>query len=362
MSGLVVTPYGHGLPCRTIEVIEAGHPTPDRAGAEAAQRILELAHGAAENDLVIALFSGGGSALLTLPAPGLSLADLQEVNRQALHSGMPIAAINSLRKHLSAISGGRLAAAAFPAAMVTFLISDVPGDDPAVIASGPTVADPSTFAAARAAVEQYGLRLPPAASRHLAMAADETPKPSDPRLAHGRFVMLATPAMALAAAAGVPGTGVEVVSLGAELQGEARLVARDHAGLVRRLQERRTPGDRPIVVLSGGETTVTVKGSGRGGRNTEYLLALAVELGRTAPGLSDIFALAADTDGIDGAQPSAGAFILPDTLERATAAGLDPEAHLADNDSHRFFDSLGDLLVTGPTRTNVNDFRGILIS
>jgi glycerate 2-kinase len=362
LSGLVVTRYGHGLPCRRIEVVEAGHPLPDAAGAHAAARILDLVRGLSPHDLVLALFSGGGSALLTLPAPGLTIADLQRVNRLLLRSGATVGEMNCVRKHLSAVSGGRLGAACSPAPVVTFLISDVPGDDPAVIASGPTVADPTTFADARAVAERFRLLLPDAVRRHLEEAADETPKPGDPRLAHGELVMLATPSEALeAAAARAQAAGLAPIVLGADLQGESRQLAAAHADLVRDTRRRHPPDGPPTVLLSGGETTVTVRGTGRGGRNTEYLLALALALETIGPG-PGIFALAADTDGIDGTEDNAGAFLRPDTFRRAAAAGLDARVFLEANDSYGFFQKLGDLVTTGPTRTNVNDFRAILLA
>jgi glycerate 2-kinase len=362
LSGLVVTRYGHGLPCERIDVVEAGHPFPDSAGAEAAARMLDLVHGLSPHDLVLALFSGGGSALLTLPAPGLTMDNLQEVNFQLLRSGAPVGDMNCVRKHLSAITGGRLSAACFPAPVITFLISDVPGNDPAVIASGPTVSDPTTFADALAIARRYRLRLPAGVRRHLELAADETPKPGDPRLARGKTVTLTTPSDALeAAAAQARAFGLEAIVLGAELQGEARELAAAHAQLIQDTQRRRGSTGPPATLLSGGETTVTVRGEGRGGRNTEYLLALGLALERAAafPG---IFALAADTDGIDGTEDNAGAFLCPDTFQRAAAAGLDPRSFLDANDSHSFFRKLGDLLVTGPTRTNVNDFRAALLA
>jgi glycerate 2-kinase len=364
LSGVAVTRYGHGLGCRSIEVIEAGHPLPDSTCTLAAERVLALVDGLTADDLVLVLLSGGGSSLLTLPAPGLTLADVREVNDQLLKSGAPIGEINCVRKHLSAITGGRLAAAAWPAEVLTFAISDVPGDDPAVIASGPTVGDPSTFADALKVAERHALRLPPAVRHHLEEALDETPNPGDPRLARSRLILLATPGAALGAAASAArAAGVEPVVLGAEVQGEARAVAAEHAALVRSLRTQKDaekPAARPapLLILSGGETTVTVKGGGRGGRNTEYLLALALAL--EAEGQDAVYGLAADTDGIDGTEDNAGAVLRPDTLDRARAAGLDPEAFLATNDSYGFFTALGDLLVTGPTRTNVNDFRAIL--
>jgi hydroxypyruvate reductase len=364
LSGVAVTRYGHGLACWSIEVIEAGHPLPDSACTLAAERVLALVGGLTADDLVLVLLSGGGSSLLTLPAPGLTLADVREVSDQLLRSGAPIGEINCVRKHLSAITGGRLAAAAWPAEVIAFAISDVPGDDPAVIASGPTVGDPSTFADALEITERYALRLPPSIRRHLEEALDETPKPGDPRLERSHLILLATPGAALGAAASAArAAGAEPVVLGAEVQGEARGVAAEHAALVRRLRtqgakEPETRQQSPLLILSGGETTVTVRGGGRGGRNTEYLLALAIAL--ETEGQDAVYALAADTDGIDGTEDNAGAILYPDTLARARAAGLDPESFLATNDSHGFFAALGDLLVTGPTRTNVNDFRAIL--
>jgi glycerate 2-kinase len=364
LSGVAVARYGHGLDCWSIEVIEAGHPLPDSTCALAAERVLALVADLTADDLVLVLLSGGGSSLLTLPAPGLTLADVREVNDRLLRSGATIGEINCVRKHLSAITGGRLAAAAWPAEVITFAISDVPGDDPTVIASGPTVGDPSTFADALEVADRHAIRLPTSIRHHLEEALDETPKPGDPRLTRSHLILLTTPAAALrAAASAARAAGVEPVLLGAEVQGEARAVAAEHAALVRSLRTRSSAeepeaGPAPLLILSGGETTVTVKGDGRGGRNTEYLLALAIAL--EAEGHDVVYALAADTDGIDGTEDNAGAILRPDTLARACAAGLDPEAFLAANDSYSFFAALGDLLVTGPTRTNVNDFRAIL--
>lgn len=337
LSGLVVTRYGHGAPCRRIEIVEAGHPLPDEAGEDAARRMLEMAHELGPDDLLLCLISGGGSALLSLPAPGLTLATKREITRRLLRSGAPIGEINCLRKHLSAIKGGRLAAAASPAWVLTLAISDVPGDDPAVIASGPTVPDPSTCQDALAILRKYGLPGP---------VLSESVK----RLDNSEFHLIATPmAMLQAAALEAKKEGVPTRILGDDLEGEARDLAREMADLA--LQSG------PGLLLSGGETTVTVRGSGRGGRNAEFLLALAIEL----KGASGIWALAADSDGIDGSEDNAGAFITPDTLSRAAALGLDPAAYLANNDSYSLFEKLGDLLITGPTRTNVNDFRAILI-
>jgi glycerate 2-kinase len=362
LSGMVVTRYGHGLPCTKVEVVEAGHPFPDTAGAAAAERLLDLTRGLTPDDLVLALFSGGGSALLALPAPGLTLADLRDVDRQLLRSGATITEMNCVRRHLSAITGGRLGASCAPASVVTFLISDVPADDPAVVASGPTVPDPTTFSEARAVAHRYRLHLPQSVRRRLEEAADETPKPGDPRLAGGEVIMLTTPDQALeAAAARASAAGLRPIVLGS-LEGESRELAVAHAGLVRQIQRSRRPGERPTVLLSGGETTVTVRGQGQGGRNTEYLLALAVALEQNAGGAPGVYALSADTDGIDGSEDNAGAFLSPDTVHRAMASGLDPRSYLEANDSFNFFRQLDDLLTTGPTRTNVNDFRAILVA
>ena len=355
LDGLVVTRYGHGVPTRRIEVVEAAHPVPDAAGLAAAGRMLARVGGLGPADLVVCLLSGGASALLTLPAPGLTLADKRQVNQALLRCGVPIAAMNTVRKHLSAIKGGRLAAAAHPARVLTLAISDVPGDDPAVIGSGPTVADPSRFADARAVLARFGITPPPAVAEHLVLAAEETPKPGDPRLAGAAFRLIATPGGALRAAAALAEkAGYAVEILGDALQGEAREVGAAHAGLAR----SRARAGRPVALLSGGETTVTLGGKGRGGRNREYLLALALALA----GASGVHALACDTDGIDGSEDNAGAILTPDSLARAKALGLSAEARLAVNDSFGFFQPLDDLVHTGPTLTNVNDFRAILVN
>jgi glycerate 2-kinase len=357
LSGLVVTRRGYGDTYKRIEVIEASHPVPDQTGMDAAQRILDAVRGLSADDLVLFLASGGGSALMALPAPGLTLADKQAVTRALLKCGATIGEINCVRKHLSAIKGGRLAAAAFPAQVVTLAISDVVGDDPSVIASGPTVPDPSNFAEARAILAKYGIRPPPAVARHLAKAEDETPKPDDPRLARADYRLIATPKLALAAAAAAAqAAGVTPVILSDAIEGEAREVAEAQAAFALHAAAGR-PMPLPAVLLSGGEATVTVRGQGRGGPNTEFILALALALG----GQPQIYALAADTDGIDGTEDNAGAFCDPATLARAAAAKLDLASHLANNDSYSAFAALGDLVVTGPTRTNVNDFRAILI-
>lgn len=358
LSGLVVTRYGHGVPCRRIEVVEASHPVPDEAGQRAAARILEIVTGLGPDDLVLCLISGGGSALLSLPAPGISLADKQAVNKALLKSGADIAEMNCVRKHLSAIKGGRLAAAAWPARLVSLLISDVPGDDPSVIASGPTVADPTTLADARSVLARYGIDPPAAVAARLA-GTDETPKPGDPRLARSETILVARPQESLEAAARVAReAGITPVILGDSIEGEAREVAQVMAGIARQVSRHGQPVPPPAVLLSGGETTVTVRGSGRGGRNAEFLLALAVAL-RGHPG---IHALAADTDGIDGTEDNAGCLLGPDSLARAEALGIDAKARLAENDGYGFFSALGDLVVTGPTLTNVNDFRAILVT
>ena len=362
LSGLVVTRYGHGAPTRRIEVVEAAHPVPDAAGRKAAARILETVRGLGPEDLVLCLISGGGSALLAAPADGVSLEDKQVVNKALLKSGANIAEMNCVRKHLSAIKGGRLAAACAPAKVVTLAISDVPGDDPSVIASGPTVPDPTTFADALAVLAKYGIAAPRPGIEHLRAAREESPKPGDPRLAGGEVVILATAQDALRAAAEVArGSGVAPVILGDSIEGEARDVAAVHAGIARQVAryggQPGSPAAPPCVLISGGETTVTVRGDWRGGRNAEFLLALAVALDGH-PGIS---AIAADTDGIDGSEDNAGALLAADSLARAAALGIAAKARLAANDGYGFFAALGDLVTTGPTRTNVNDFRAILV-
>jgi len=351
IEGLVVTRYGHGLATRAIKVIEAAHPVPDDSGERAARRMLELAGALGGDDQLIMLLSGGASALLGLPADGITLAEKQQVTRALLKSGANIVEMNTLRKHLSAIKGGRLAAAAHPAEVVTLMVSDVPGDDPAVIGSGPTVPDPTTYADARAVLAKYRIQPPASVAARLEAARDETPKPGDPRLARARGVIIATPKQALAAAAALAErAGYRAVVLGDTIEGEAREVGAAHARLA--LQQRSR-----VALISGGETTVTVTGQGRGGRNAEYLLGHVIALDG-APG---IHALACDTDGIDGSEDNAGALAGPDSLARGRALGLDARARLADNDAYGFFAALGDLVVSGPTRTNVNDFRVTLI-
>lgn len=360
LEGLVVTRYGYGEACKRIEIVEASHPVPDHKGREAAERIFRKVQGLSPDDLVLCLISGGASALLSLPTPGLSLGDKQDVNRALLKSGANITEMNTVRKHLSMIKGGRLAIAAQPARVLSWLISDVPNDDPGVIGSGPTVADKTTFADALAVLAKYRIAPPANVMAHLEAGAagkvDETPKPGDPRLANAETIMVATPKRSLEAAAVVAKKhGCEIVLLGDNLEGEARELGAAHA---RQALEFAKRGGKPVAILSGGETTVTVRGKGRGGRNVEYLMAEAI----AANGTPGIWGLAADTDGVDGAEDIAGAVFTPDTLARARAKGRDPQTMLDDNDGHGFFEILGDGLVTGPTRTNVNDFRVTLIA
>jgi glycerate 2-kinase len=358
LEGLVVTRVGHGAPTKRIRVVEAGHPNPDAAGMAAAGEILSMMQGLTSDDLVLALISGGGSALLSLPAGEVTLADKQAITRALLKSGARIDEMNAVRKHLSAIKGGKLVIAAAPARVVTLIISDVPGDDLSVIASGPTVADAATLAGARDVLARYRIDVPARVSAHLADPANETPKPGDPRLARVENRLVATPHDSLAAAASLAReAGCAPLILGDAIEGEARECAIVHAGVAISAARHGEPIKPPCVLLSGGETTVTIQGKGRGGRNSEFALALAIALDRR----EGIFALAADTDGIDGGEDNAGAIATPDTLIRARALGLDARARLADNDSYSVFAALGDLVVTGPTLTNVDDFRAILI-
>jgi glycerate 2-kinase len=358
LEGLVITRYGYEVPCQRIEIVQAAHPVPDAAGLQATQRMLQLVQGLTADDLVIALVSGGGSSLLVAPAPGLTLADKQAVNAALLRSGASISEMNCVRRHLSAIKGGRLAAACQPAQLLTLLISDVPGDAPQDIASGPTVADPSTCAQALAIVQRYGIELPAAVRARLDSPEAETLKPGDPRLAGHAWRLITTPQMALEAAARVARqAGLAAHILGDSLEGEARDLGKALAGITRQVAQRGQPFAPPCVLLSGGETTVTLRGGGRGGRNVEFLLALAIGLDGT-PG---VHALAGDTDGVDGAEEIAGALITPDTLARAWALGRPPRASLDANDGHGFFQALGDSVLTGPTLTNVNDFRAIVV-
>jgi glycerate 2-kinase len=358
LDGIAVTRHGYGRPTRRIAMVEAGHPIPDEAGLRGSERTLALADAAGENDLVLVLLSGGASANWIAPAAGLSFADKQATTRALLRCGANIGEINCVRKHLSRIKGGRLAHRASPARVVTLAISDVPGDDPAVIGSGPTVPDPTTLADARAIVGKYRLDLPETVTRALANPDNESPKPGDQAFAATRYRIVARPADALAAAqARIGDAGYHCVVLGDRLQGEAREVAAAHARLAREMAATH----RRAAILSGGELTVTLKGHGRGGPNQEYALALAIHLGRAR----GIAALAADTDGTDGGRgrpdDPAGAFIDDSTLIRAEAAGLDPAAFLADNDSTGFFNGIGDLFTPGPTFTNVTDFRAIVV-
>jgi glycerate 2-kinase len=369
LSGLVVTRYHHIPPrpaglAQRIEVVEAAHPVPDAAGLEAAQRILQLTEGLTADDLVLCLISGGGSSLLTMPCEGLTLEDKQRINRQLLESGAHIGEMNTVRKHLSRIKGGRLAAACAPARVVTLTISDVPGDDVSVIASGPTVADATTCADALDILRRYGIDVPAAVRAQLDAGALETPKPGDPRLARCDTHLIATPQQSLdAAAEAARALGLRAYVLSDEIEGESREVGKVHAALARSTALGRSSFEAPCVILSGGETTVTVRPradgqkKGRGGRAGEFCLGLAQALG----GQPGVWALAADTDGIDGVEDNAGALVTPDTLERAAALGLKVSDHLSRNDAYGFFEPLGDLVVTGPTHTNVNDFRAVLV-
>jgi hydroxypyruvate reductase len=358
LAGLVVTAIGHGERCPRIEVLEARHPIPSIAGQRAAERILQLVTGLTEHDLVVCLLSGGGSALMPLPAHGLALAEKQVVTGSLLRSGATISEINCVRRHLSRIKGGRLAAACYPARLVTLAISDVPGDAPLDIASGPTVADPTTCADALAVLQRYGVEAPSRVVAALRGGEWESVKPGDPRLGRSEYHVVAAPQQSLEAAARLAAAnGVTPWILSDRLEGEARIVGRDMAALVADVIHEGRPVRPPCLLLSGGETTVTVRGHGRGGRNVEFLLALGMELGSR----ENVFALAGDTDGIDGTEAVAGAVWRPDTLRRAAAQGLDPGRFLEGNDAHSFFRSLGDFVVTGPTRTNVNDFRAVLV-
>jgi glycerate 2-kinase len=358
LAGVAVARHGYGRPTRVVEMIEAGHPMPDAAGLKAAERALALADAATAEDLVLVLISGGASANWIAPARGVPFEDKLALTRALLRSGANIGEINTLRKHLSRIKGGRLARHAYPARLVTIAISDVPGDDPSAIGSGPTVPDPTTLIDARAILAKYKLDVPAAVARVLADAANETPKPGDAMFAGSQFMLAARPADALRAAqAAVVAAGYECISLGGHVEGEAREVAQAHAALARDVRAK----NKHAVILSGGELTVTIRGQGRGGPNQEYALALAIALA----GMPAVAALAGDTDGIDGgigrSSDPAGALIDGNTAARAKARGLDPAAFLADNDSTGFFEALGDLLLPGPTFTNVNDFRAIVV-
>lgn len=357
-EGLVVTRYGYARPCRGIEIVEAAHPVPDSAGVAATRRVLDLLAGLGENDTILALISGGGSALLCAPAEGLTLADKQALVRALLNSGAPIGEINAVRKQLSAVKGGRLSAAAFPARIVALMISDVPGDDPADIASGPTVGDPGTPERALAILRSRGVEPPPAVAAYLARGGDPV-RPDDPRLARTENRVIAAPAQSLDAAAELArSAGLEPVLLGNAIEGEAQEVAAAHVAEAIRRQPAKRAGAGPLVLLSGGELTVSHRGTGgTGGPNAEYALAAALAL----DGRAGIHLIACDTDGVDGAAEIAGAIITPDTLARAHAAGIDPAGALARHDSHGFFQAIGDSVVSGPTLTNVNDFRAILV-
>jgi glycerate 2-kinase len=359
LSGLVVTRYGHHLPTRKIEVIEASHPVPDEAGLAASRRILASVQGLSADDLVLCLISGGASALLPLPLEGLKLDDEQALNKALLKCGATISEMNCVRRHLSAIKGGRLGLACHPARLVTLLISDVPGDAPSDIGSGPTIADPTTCADALAIIARYDIAVNDKVREVLVSGRGESVKPGDPRLANSEVRMIATPQMALEAAAeAARKAGVPAYILSDRIEGEARDVGKVFAALARHVARHGEPFVPPCVLLSGGETTVTVRGRGRGGRNVEFLLSLGLSL----DGHPGIFALAGDTDGVDGLEEIAGAYLAPDSLARAWKKGIKPQESLAANDGHGFFEALGDGIVTGPTLTNVNDFRAILIT
>jgi hydroxypyruvate reductase len=359
LSGLVVTRYGYAVPCERIEIAEASHPVPDAAGMHAARRMLDLVANLQAEDTVLCLISGGGSSLLALPLDGITLADKQALNRALLASGATIGEMNCVRRHLSAIKGGRLAAACHPAQVITLAISDVPGDKLGDIASGPTVGDATTCDDALAIVRRYGMDLPDSIRAALESGRGESVKPDDPRLAHTRTTLIATPQMALEAAAEVArAAGVTPYILGDSIEGEARDVGKVMAGMALQTALRGQPFPAPCVLLSGGETTVTVRGNGSGGRNVEFLLALGIAL----DGREGIHALAGDTDGVDGQEEIAGALLAPDTLRRAWELGIKPRDSLDNNDGHGFFQALGDAVITGPTLTNVNDFRAILIT
>jgi hydroxypyruvate reductase len=357
LEGLVVTRYGYEMPCQRIEIVQAAHPVPDAAGLAATQHILQKVQGLTADDLVIALISGGGSSLLIAPSTGLTLLDKQNITQALLASGASISEMNCVRRHLSAIKGGRLGAACYPAQLLTLLISDVPGDSPADIASGPTVADASTCFDALEIINRYQINIGSRTRSLLEIGFFESIKPGDARLQTSRVRIITAPQMALQAAAQVAhAAGFTPYILGDSLEGEARDVAKVLGGMALQVARHGQPFTSPCVLLSGGETTVTLKGQGRGGRNVEFLLALAATLG----GAPDVYALAGDTDGVDGVEEIAGAIITPDTLARAWAAGMNPRSYLDNNDAHTFFQTLGDSVITGPTLTNVNDFRAII--
>ncbi len=358
LSGLVVTRYGFAVPCSRIKIIEASHPVPDAAGEDAARRIIELAHELGPDDLCIALISGGASSLLSYPADGLTLDDKQAVNRALLRSGADISEMNCVRKHLSAVKGGRLAEIVAPARLVTLLISDVVGNLPAVIGSGPTVADDTTFSDAQKIVEKYNIKLPEAVSHHLAVAYSETPKPDNAIFDNAVTILAGLPKTSLRAVGEAAARdGLTVIDLGDELEGETRDVARQHAQQALDIKSGSSGHKLPAILISGGETTVTLKGSGRGGPNGEYVLALATALN----GAEGIYAFSGDTDGIDGSEDNAGAEISPSVLKRANTKNMNAESYLDNNDSYGFFEEIGGLVITGPTCTNVNDFRAVLV-
>jgi len=358
LSGLVVTRYGFAVPCRHIEIVEAAHPVPDAAGQEAARRIMALAQSLGPDDLCLVLISGGASSLLSCPVDGLTLEDKQAVNRALLRSGADIVEMNSVRKHLSAIKGGRLAELVAPARLVTLLISDVVGDLPQVIGSGPTVPDETTFADARKVIEKYAIELPDAVARHLAAARSETPKPGDKVFDDAATILAGLPKVSLAAASEVAAqAGFSVINLGDRLEGEARDVARQHAARALDIKNGNSDVKLPAILLSGGELTVTLTGDGRGGPNGEYALSMAIALAEA----EGIFALSCDTDGIDGSEDNAGMVVSPETLKQVRQAGLDAAAFLQNNDSYGLFSAIDGLVITGPTCTNVNDFRAVLI-
>jgi len=358
IDGLVVTRYGYGAICERIEIIEAAHPVPDAAGLEASRRLLEKVRGLTADDLVVALISGGGSALLPSPAPGLTLADEIAVNEALLASGAPIAAMNTIRKHVSTIKGGRLAAAAHPARVVSLVVSDIPGDNPALVASGPTVPDTGSRDDALASIAAYGMKLPASVMAHINSPAADAPRPDDPRFAGNEVQLTASAGVSLeAAAAEAKRQGIEAVILSDAIEGEAREVGGVHAAIAREVATRNRPFAKPVLILSGGETTVTLRAKGKGGRNSEFLLAFAIGI----DGIDGIHALAADTDGIDGSENNAGAFADGSTVARMRVAGVDAKAMLAGNNAWTAFNAVGDLFVPGPTGTNVNDLRAILV-
>jgi glycerate 2-kinase len=358
IEGLVVTRYGYAAPCERIEIIEAAHPVPDTAGLTASKRLLDKVSGLTADDLVVALISGGGSALLPSPASGLTLADEIAVNEALLASGAPIAAMNTIRKHVSRIKGGRLAAAAYPAKVVSLVVSDIPGDDPALVASGPTIPGEGSRAAALDFVKTYRMKLPDAVMTHLNSPEAEAPKVDDPRFAGNEVHLIASAAVSLeAAAAAAKRQGIEAVILSDSIEGEAREVGSVHAALAREVSLRNRPFTKPVLILSGGETTVTLRAKGKGGRNSEFLLAFAIGIN----GFAGIHALAADTDGIDGSENNGGAFADGSSVARMRAADVDAKAMLAGNNAWTAFNAVGDLFVPGPTGTNVNDLRAILI-